>query len=94
MLSRDQYGKLISAYFVELNHLIRNVTDEDLAKLPGFSKEIDEYLPSLRDPSLSPSQVLYTAFAFVDEYASAADKSRAIDAGYEAYKIMHARQEL
>ncbi len=94
MLSRDQYKKLISAHFVELNHLISNLTDDDLAKLPGFSKEIEEYLPSLRDPSLSASQTLYTAFAFVDEYASAADKERAIDAGYPAYKIMHARHEL
>ena len=94
MLSRDQYEKLISAHFVELNHLLRNASDGDLAKLPGFSKEIDEYLPNLRDPSLTPSQLLYTAFAFVDEYASAADKQRVLDAGYEAYKIMHARKEL
>ena len=94
MLSRDQYEKLISAHFVELNHLLQHTTDGDLAKLPGFSKEIEEYLPDLRDPSLTPSKVLYTAFAFVDEYALGADKQRVIDAGYEAYKLMHARKEL
>ena len=94
MLTRDQYEKLILAHFVELNHILKNATDGDLAKLPGFSKEIDEYVPDLRDSSLTPSQVLYTAFAFVDEYASAADKQKVIDAGYEAYKIMRAKKEL
>ena len=94
MLSRDQYESLISAHFVELNHLILSLTDEDLAKLPGFSKEIDEYVPVLRDASRTPKQVLYTAFAFLDEYASAADKDKVIAAGYEAYKILHAKGEL
>ncbi len=94
MLSRDQYEKLISAHFVELNHILKNATDDDLAKLPGFSKDIGQYVPDLRDPSLTPSQVLYTAFAFLDEYASAADKRKVLDAGYEAYKIMHAKGQL
>jgi hypothetical protein len=94
MLSREQYENVISSFFVELNHLIKDSTENELRELPGFSKEIDEYMTDVRDPSNSPSNVLYNSFAFVDEYAFAANKDQVLAAGYEAYKILHNRGQL
>jgi hypothetical protein len=88
MLSREQYIKLISSFFVELNHIIQNATEADLRRSAGFSKEMDEYLVDLRNPSDEPPTVLRTAFAFVDQYAFSANKDEVLAAGYEAYKIL------
>ena len=50
MLSREQYENVISSFFVELNHIILDSNENELRELPGFSKEIDEYVRDLRDP--------------------------------------------
>jgi hypothetical protein len=90
MLSRSEYEQVIQTFFVELNHLCIDATDNDLRSLPGFAKEIDSYLADLRDPANSTGQTLYNAFAFLDEYRGA-NWDTIASAGYEAYKIAQSR---
>ena len=94
MLSTDQYAKVISSFFVELNHLLKHATEAELRDIPGFSGDIDEYLDALQDSTNDASATLYTAFGFVDEYASGANEEEVLKAGYEAYKLLCDRGEL
>jgi hypothetical protein len=93
VLNRDDYERVIDIFLVELNHLCLNVvSDEDLRSMPRLAAELDNYLADLRDPDNSARQMLYLAFAFVDQYMGA-DRERVISAGYEAYKNDRSRRD-
>ena len=93
MLSHEQYEKIISTFFVELNHIVSNVSETDLEGLPCFKKDMDEYISELQDRSNKSHEILRTAFSFVDEYASGANKEEVLAAGYEGYKVLCERGE-
>jgi hypothetical protein len=86
MLSRDEYDRVIQVFLVELNHLCKNASENELQKVPRLSSEIASYLGDLRDPARDAAQTLYTAFAFLDEYV-AADWERIATAAYDAYLL-------
>jgi hypothetical protein len=90
MLSREEYERVIKVFLVELSHLCLDSSEEDLRALPRLSPEIDGYLGELRDPGNDPGQTLRYAFAYLDDYVGA-DWDRVASAGYEAYKIAHAK---
>ena len=92
MLSREEYERVIEAFLVELNHLCLDASEKDLRGLPRLNLEIDDYLKEFRDPEKDPGQVLYYAFAYLDEYIGA-DWDRVASAGYEAYKIAQSKIE-
>lgn len=88
MLSREQYAEIVSSYLVELNHIIKNATPDDLKALPGFSEEMAEYVADLRDSDNDTANVLSAAFGLVDEYAAGVNKEEVLAAGYEAYRLL------
>ena len=90
MLSRQDYERIIEIFFVELNHLCLNASENDLRALPRLATEIDGYLKELRDPENDAGQVLRYAFAYLDEYRGA-DWNRIVSTGYEAYKIAQSK---
>lgn len=95
VLSRQEYQSIIDDFTVELNHFTRNITEEELQALPAFNKEfngvreLDSYVNDLRDPSQMPSQLLYMAFAYVDEYLNADPKF--MESAYEQYLLRQRR---
>jgi hypothetical protein len=92
MLSREEYEAVIRVLLVELNHLCINASEDELQKMPRFSKELPSYLDDLRDPTRSAAETLYTAFALLDEYI-AADWQRIAAAGYDAYVLSQNRND-
>jgi hypothetical protein len=73
-----------------LNHICLNATEAELRALAGFNNEIDDYVADFRDASRDPAGLLYTAFAYVDEFTYA-DAERVLDAGYQAYSRLRER---
>ena len=86
MLSCEEYERIIRIFLVELNHLCLNASEAELWGLPQLAKELASYRRDLQDPTRDTAQVLYTAFAYVDEYV-AADWKKVTTAGYEAYVL-------
>jgi hypothetical protein len=90
MMSREEYERVIKVFLVELNHLCLDAPDKDLRALPAFNCEIDGYLTELHDQENDAGQMLYYAFAYLDEFIGA-DWDRIASTGYEAYKIAQSK---
>jgi hypothetical protein len=67
MVGRDEYERVIESFMMEMPGIVVT-TEPALRKLPHLGPELDEYMPSLRDPAASPEQVLRTAFGLIDEF--------------------------
>jgi hypothetical protein len=90
MLDREEYERVIKTFLVELNHLCLDASEDDLRALPRLNIEIDGRLKDLRDLENDAGQVIYYAFAYLDEYIGA-DWDRVASAGYKAYKIAQSK---
>ena len=84
-LDREQYERLIRKFLVTLNHACLDATEADLRRLPQIESEIGTYIAEFRDTENDAGQILYNAFAYLDEFVNA-DWGKVITAAYDEYR--------
>jgi hypothetical protein len=68
MVNRDEYDRVVESFMMEMPGVCITHSEAVLRKLPHLGPELDEYIALLRDPNLSPGEVLRTAFGLIDEF--------------------------